>query len=145
MDMTTASRRQALETAGLLHSNPEAVTAALFQRGDPFFLVDDKVQVKYEMLRAHVVDGVSVTSAAAAHGYSRPAFYLVAAAFDERGMAGLIDERRGRRGPLKMSPEIEALIARAEPTQSGAQLAARIAAEFGVSLHRRTIERVRAR
>ena len=145
MDMTAASRRQALEAAGLLHPNPEAVTAPLFQRGDPFFLVDDKVQVKYEMLRAHVVDGVSVTSAAAVHGYSRPAFYLVAASFDERGMAGLIDERRGRRGPLKMSPDIEAFIARAEPTQSGAQLAARIAAEFGVSLHRRTIERVRAR
>jgi transposase len=143
--MTTASRKQALEAAGLAHPNPEAVTASLFQGGDPFFLVDDKVQVKYEMLRAHVVDGASVTSAAAAHGYSRPAFYLVAAAFDERGMAGLIDERRGRRGPLKMSAEIEAFIVGAEPTLSGAQLAARIAAEFGVSLHRRTIERVRTR
>ncbi len=143
--MTTASRKQALEAAGLLHSNPDAVTAPLFGSGSPFFLVDDKVQVKYEMLRAHVVDEVSVTSAAAAHGYSRPAFYLVAAAFDERGMAGLIDERRGRRGPLKMSAEIEAFIAEAEPTSSGAELAARIVVEFGVSLHRRTIERVRAR
>lgn len=143
--MTTASRRQALEAAGLVHSNPEAVTAAVFQERAPFFLADDKVQVKYEMLRAHVVDGVSVTSAAATHGYSRPAFYLVAAAFDQRGMAGLLDERRGRRGPLKMSPEIQAFIAEAEPSSSGAELAARIEAEFGVTLHRRTIERVRAR
>jgi len=143
--MTTASRKQALEAAGLVHPNPDAVTALLFQSGDPFFLAEDKVQVKYEMLRAHVVEGESVTSAAAAHGYSRPAFYLVAAAFDERGMAGLIDERRGRRGPLKMSAEIEAFIAGAEPSLSGAELAARIAAEFGVSLHRRTIERARAR
>jgi len=143
--MTMATRRQALEEAGLVHPNPEAVTATLFQEGSPFFLVDDKVQVKYEMLRAHVVDGVSVTSAAAAHGYSRPAFYLVAAAFDERGMAGLLDERRGRRGPLKISPEIEVFIAEAEPSLSGAQLADRVFAEFGVSLHRRTIERVRAR
>jgi transposase len=143
--MTTATRKQALAAAGLVHSNPDAVTAPLFQGGTPFFLVDDKVQVKYEMLRAHVVDGVSVTSAAAAHGYSRPAFYLVAAAFDERGMTGLLDERRGRRGPLKMSAQIEAFIAGADPASSGAELAARIAAEFGVSLHRRTIERVRAR
>jgi transposase len=143
--MTMATRRQALEAAGLVHSNREAVTAPLFRGGSPFFLVDDKVQVKYEMLRAHVVDGVSVTSAAAAHGYSRPAFYLVAAAFDERGMAGLLDERRGRRGPLKMSSQIEAFIAGAEASLSGADLAAQIAAEFGVSLHRRTIERVRAR
>lgn len=143
--MTTATRQQALAAAGLVHSHPETVTAPLFRRGTPFFLVDDKVQVKYEMLRSHAVDGWSVTSAAAAHGYSRPAFYLVAAAFDERGMAGLLDERRGRRGPLKMSSEIEAFIAEAQPTLSGAELAARIAAEFGVSLHRRTIERARAR
>ena len=119
------------------------MTAPLFASGSPFFLLDDKVQVKYEMLRAHVVDGVSVTSAAAAHGYSRPAFYLVAAAFDERGMAGLIDDRRGRRGPLTMSAEIEVYIAEAEPTQSGAELTARILAESRVSLHPRTIERAR--
>jgi hypothetical protein len=29
------------------------------------------------MLRAHLLDGVSVTSAAAAHGYSRAGFYLL--------------------------------------------------------------------
>lgn len=133
-----------MEAAGLVHPNPEAVTAALFGGGRPFFLAEDKVQVKYEMLRAHLVDGLSVTSSAAVHGYSRPAFYLVAAAFEERGMAGLLDERRGRRGPLKVSPEIEAFIAGADPAASGGELAARISAEFGVSLHRRTIERARA-
>ena len=45
-----------------------------------------------------------MTAAAAAHGYSRAAFYLVAAAFAEAGMAGLLDERRGRRGPVKLGP-----------------------------------------
>lgn len=143
--MSVQSRREALEAAGLVHPRPEAVTAELFGSGPPFFLALDKVQVKYEMLRAHLVDGLSVTSAAAVHGYSRPAFYLVAAAFEEGGMAGLLDERRGRRGPVKMSPEIEAFIAGADPAVSGAGLAARIAAEFGVSLHRRTIERARTR
>ena len=143
--MTTATRKQALETTGLVHPNPAAVTAALFDGGRPFFVAEDKVQVKYEMLRAHLVDGLSVTSSATVHGYSRPAFYLVAAAFDERGMAGLLDERRGRRGPVKMSPEIEAFIAGAAPGLSGAELAGRIAVEFGVSLHRRTIERARTR
>src|ERR1700679_2157511 len=108
--MTTATRLQGLEAAGVLHDNPAAATAPMLQGGYPFFLVDDKVQVKYEMLRAHLVDGLSVTSAAAAHGYSRPAFYLVAAAFSDRGMAGLLDERRGRRGPVKVSAEIVAFI-----------------------------------
>ena len=56
------SRRQALEASALVHPNPEAVSAALFVAGDPFFFALDKVQVKYEMLRSHVVDGISVTN-----------------------------------------------------------------------------------
>jgi len=142
---TTTARRQALQAAGLLHPHPAQVTAALFDGSRPFFLAEDKVQVKYEMLRAHLVDGVSVRAAAAEHGYSRAAFYLVAAAFSERGMLGLLDERRGRRGPLKLTPQIAAFLAAADPGLSGAALAERIAARFGVVLHRRTVERARQR
>lgn len=143
--MSTQARRQALESSGLVHCRPEAVSAVLFDGALPFFLAADKVQVKYEMLRAHVVDGVSVTAAAAAHGYSRAAFYLVTEAFDEAGMAGLLDERRGRRGPLKLSDEVVTFIAAAGPSVSSVALAEAVAARFGVSLHRRTVERARAR
>ena len=59
-------------------------------------------------------------------------------------MAGLIDERRGRRGPVKLRPEIVGFI-RAEARGSGAQVAEQVAERFGVVLHRRTIERVRGR
>src|SRR5258705_3523926 len=100
------TRLRALTETGLLHPNPDAVLAPLFTSGSGFFLAADKVQVKYEMLRARLVEGVPVAEAAAAHGYSRAAFYLVAAAFEQSGMAGLIDERRGRRGPVKLRPEI---------------------------------------
>jgi len=143
--MTAAARRAALEAAGLVHANPEAVTAGLFDGGDPFFLAEDKVQVKYEMLRAHVVDGETVRSAAATHGYSRASFYLVAASFAEAGMTGLLDERRGRRGPLKLGPEVLEFITGADPARSGAELAEAVASQFGVSLHRRTVERARRR
>lgn len=129
--------------AQLSHPNPDAVLAPLFAGGSGFFLASDKVQVKYEMLRARLVEGVPVAEAAAAHGYSRAAFYLVAAAFDQSGMAGLIDERRGRRGPVKLRPEIVEFI-RAD-TGSGAQIAEQVAERFGVLLHRRTVERVRGR
>lgn len=137
------SRRQALQQAGLVHPREAAVTAALFDGSRGFFLPADKVQVKYEMLRAHEVDGVTVAAAAAAHGYSRAAFYLVRDAFDERGMAGLVDERRGRKGPVKLTPAIVAWLANADPARSGADLADEIATRFGVRLHRRTIERAR--
>jgi transposase len=140
--MSEATRLRSLNEAGLLHSSPGSVVAPLFTTGAGFFLAEDKVQVKYEMLRAHLVEEVPVTEAAAAHGYSRAAFYLVSASFEELGMAGLLDERRGRRGPVKLTPEIVEFIRAAVPA-SGAQVADQVADRFGVRLHRRTVERVR--
>ncbi|MGO8725036.1 MAG: helix-turn-helix domain-containing protein [Acidimicrobiales bacterium] len=143
--MTHETRRAALNAAGLLHPRPEAVTAQVFAGGVPFFFALDKVQVKYEMLRAHARDGLSVTEAAATHGYSRPSFYLVQAAFAEAGMAGLLDERPGRRGPLKLTSEILDCLSAAPAEMSGAELAAEVERRFGVGLHRRTVERARLR
>jgi transposase len=143
--MTTAWRKKALQAARLVHPHPAAVTAPLFTGRQPFFLALDKVQVKYEMLRAHVVEGMSVQETAVTHGYSRAAYYLVAAAFGRAGMRGLLDERPGRRGPVKLTPEILAFVAAADPMWSSASLAAAVVKRFGIDLHRRTIERARSR
>ena len=59
-------------------------------------------------------------------------------------MAELLDERRGRRGPVKLHGEIAEFI-RSAPASTGAVLAAQVADRFGVVLHRRTIERARGR
>jgi transposase len=141
--MSQEARRRSLEASGLLHARPEAVTAPLFVGHEAFFFPADKLQVKYEMLRAHVVDGLGVSAAAEVHGYSRAAFYHVSCAFEDGGMAGLIDQRPGRRGPLKLSAEIADFVRVAEASMSGAQLAREVEGRFGVSLHRRTIERAR--
>jgi hypothetical protein len=58
-------------------------------------------------------------------------------------MAGLLDERRGRRGPLKLTPEVVDFIESASPSLSALEVAAEVGQRFGVSLHRRTIERAR--
>jgi len=126
----------------LFHPRPESVLAQLFVSGGPFFFALDKVQVKYEMLRAHLVDDAAVVDAASQHGYSRAAFYLVADAFDEEGMLGLLDDKRGRHGPLKVTPEINAYVRSAQQL-SGAALSREVAERFGVVLHRRTLERLR--
>ena len=141
--MSGASRLAALSEAGLLHANPDAVRAGLFTDGGDFFLPADKVQVKYEMLRAHLVDGQPVTDAAATHGYSRAAFYLVLASFSESGMSGLLDEARGRKGPVKLRPEIVAFVR--ESVAGTGELVEQVADQYGVRLHRRTIERARLR
>jgi len=139
--MSAGSRREALQALRLLHPRPEAVTAPLFG-AHAFFLAADKVQVKYEMLRAHVADGQTVTAAAAVHGYSRAEFYLVAAAFEDKGMTGLLDERRGRKGPVKLTTEVLALLERLGPCPA-AEAAAVIESELGVRLHPRSIQRAR--
>lgn len=142
--MAISGRYRALEQAGLLHPAADAVVGEPFRAHPEFFASFDKVQVKYEMLRTHVVDGQSATSAAEAHGYSRASFYLVAAAFERSGMVGLLDERPGRRGPVKLSPEVLAFLQarhRERPGTSGAELAAELEAALGVRLHRRTVEK----
>jgi transposase len=117
----------------------------LFDGSRPFFLAEDKVQVKYEMLRAHLLDGAAATAAAASHGYSRAAFYLAAAAFEETGMTGLLDERRGRRGPLKLTPEVVAFIQGSAATLGTEEIAEAVVARFSVDLHPRTIQRAARR
>lgn len=143
--MSHEQRRQVLEDLGLVHPRPEGVGAPLFVGGDRFFMAEDKLQVKYEMVRAHVVDGWSVTAAAEAHGYSRASFYVVSAAFESGGMAGLLDDRPGRRGPVKLTGEVAAFVQGAEAALSGAEVARQVEARFGVVLHRRTVERARPR
>ena len=59
-------------------------------------------------------------------------------------MVGLLDERPGRRGPVKMSPEVVAFLEtrrRERPDASGAELADELDQALGVRLHRRTVER----
>lgn len=143
--MSQKSRRVALESSGLTHPHPEAVSAELFVSAGPFFFALDKVQVKYEMLRAHYVGGESVVHAAATHGYSRGGFYVVAQDFERLGMAGLIDERRGRKGPVKLTDEVVTFVRAASRSTSTPSLVDAISNKFGISVHRRTVERIRRR
>jgi transposase len=139
-------KREYLRAAGALHAHPETVRAELFQR-HRFFDPLDKVQVKYEMLRAQAVEGASVSFAAAAFGFSRETFYQTLRAFDERGIVGLSDDKRGRRGPVKLTTETLAWLdqtARQYPELSGRELAQRLEQERGISVHRRTVERLLA-
>ncbi|MDQ3697090.1 MAG: helix-turn-helix domain-containing protein [Gemmatimonadota bacterium] len=140
-------KRAFLELAGALHPHPERVRAELFRR-TRFFDPLDKVQVKYEMLRAHAVDGESVAAVSDSFGFSRQTFYTVLETFEAWGLLGLSDEQRGRRGPLKLSADDVGLVeslARDDPALSGRAIAEHLFAERGVVVHRRTIERLVAR
>jgi transposase len=140
-----ADKRQALEHEGTLHPARARVRAALFWEHPAFFDARDELQVKYEMLRAHFVDGQAVTAVCAAYGYSRQTFYLLRERFARRGLAGLRDGRPGPVGPAKCTPEVVAFLEAqraADPTVSAVALVDRLARDRGVRLHRRTVERL---
>src|ERR1700747_665456 len=91
-------KEAALAEARCLNPHPEQVTDPEFL-ASAFFDARDAVQVKYEMVRKVRAGGAPVTEAAAAFGYSRPAYYAAAAALESSGLEGLGAPRaRPRRG-----------------------------------------------
>jgi transposase len=137
----------ALREARCLNPHPEAVTDEAF-RSQEFFDTRDAVQVKYEMVRRVRVDGESVTSAAAAFGYSRPSYYEAAAALDEQGLDGLVPGKPGPKRRHKLTDEMCAFADKrlaADPSLRAADLVEPIEARFGVRVHPRSIERALAR
>src|SRR3989442_12565985 len=107
--MAKAKRRdpksEALAQDGVLNPNPEAVRDALFA-GNPFFDPKDLVQVRYEMVRRHQVDGIAISEAAAVFGVSRPTFYKAQEALETAGLAGLLPSQRGPKDGHKISAEV---------------------------------------
>ncbi len=137
-----------LRARGLLHPHAEKVRDELF-RSRPFFDPRDLLQVRYEMLRRHRVDGLSIPKVVERFGVSRPTFYHVEAAYHTHGLPGLVPQKRGPKGPRRCTPEIVAYARsrrREDPRLSWDDLLREIGHQFGgAPLHRRTVERGLAR
>ena len=134
---------KALLEEGTLNPNPEKVRDPKFQHNE-FFDPHDLVQVKYEMLRRVSVENASVTDATEEYGVSRPTYYQTRANFDKGGVAGLVPQKRGPRGPHKLQGEALAFVQQqlvaGEPVRAR-ELAKLVRQKFGLNIHPRTIER----
>ena len=137
-------KRHILKEARALNDHPERVRAPLFSR-HPFFDPEDKVQVKYELLRAREVERVSLKEACRLYGFTRESYRHILARFGEEGIKGLFERKRGRRGPVKATDRVRAFV-RAERHEqeklSVLKLIERCQRELGVSLSRRTVFRI---
>jgi transposase len=145
--MANQDKRRALRAQGALNPTPEKVVAEQFHTHPEFFDSEDRLQVRYELLRAPARGDMTVAEACRVFGVSRQTFYTLRRAFEARGIAGLAEGKRGRKGPLKASVEVVEFVrsAKAEdPSVSGAELARRVGQRFGIDLHRRTVERLLA-
>jgi transposase len=139
-------KREALREQGALHAHPDRVADPLFEDGG-FFDPEDVVQVKYEMLRRAGEEGMTVSDAASAFGFSRPSFYKALADFEAEGLPGLVARKRGPRGAFKLTEEVLAFVGQLrteDPSMSPAALAEQVLEGFGKRIHPRTIERALA-
>jgi len=137
----------ALQESGTVNAHAQDVQDPAFV-GNEFFDARDLVQVRYEMLRRVRTEGHAIAQTAARFGVSRPTFYKVQAGFDQQGLVGLLPAKRGPRGAHKITKEVMRFIeeARAADDALSAQaLVERIAEQFGLVVHRRTVERALAR
>lgn len=139
-------KSQALAREGALNPYPAAVRDPLFA-GNPFFDPKDLVQVRYEMVRRHCADGVSISDVATAFGVSRPTFYKAQSALAAAGLVGLVPRLRGPKGGHKVSDEVVTFLIdlkAAHPELTTPQCLAAIETRFSIKVHRRSLERALA-
>ena len=132
-----------LAQCGALHPHPQRVRDALF-RGSTFFDPRDRVQVRYEMVRRFRVNGQAAVAVARSFGVSRQSLYLLARAFQGRGLPGLFPSKRGPKAARKCTDEVLALVhARLaeSPGRTADELLSEVQRRLGIHLHRRTLQR----
>jgi transposase len=140
---TNDSKLKSLQQERTLHLRPEEVRDELFQEGE-FFDPHDLLQVKYEMLRRVEKEKSPISEATAAFGFSRPSFYLAQTAFQRGGISGLVPLKRGPKRAHKVTSEVmdfvEGLL-KEDPSLRTTDLVSKVQERFGLTVHRRTIER----
>jgi transposase len=137
------TKASTLRSRGTLNLHPERVQDEAF-RTHEFFDPRDRVQVRYEMLRRHRLDGRPVTEAAATFGVSRPAFYAADNAFEREGLAGLIPHRRGPKAAHKCTDEVLDFVEQLRTTETATSRAIIVDAvqdRFGVRINARSLDR----
>ncbi len=142
-----SAKKATLHQQGCLHPHPQKVTDELFASSE-FFDPRDLLQVKYEMLRRVRLDRHSVSQSAARFGLSRPSYYQAKKAYEEGGLPALLPKKPGPRRAHKLSEEVVGVLREAltqEPELSSRELVRLIKERFGLSVHRRSIERALAR
>ena len=143
MNSNDDPKAESLAKHGLLNPRSQTIKDELFEQYE-FFDARDLLQVKYEMVRRVQKDGWTVTQAAKAYDFSRPAFYEVQQELKKSGLRGLIPRRRGPKSPHKLSDEVMAYIDKALAEDKNLKVPALvtlIADHFNLTVHPRSIER----
>jgi transposase len=140
-----ARKRDNLRQAGVLNPNAQRVLDTLFENSSDFFDPQDNLQVRYEMLRAHLVDGGSVSAVCKRFGVSRQTFYKLQEKFLDEGTSGLLPKPPGPKGASKLTADVLSFVKKCleqDKPISTSDLLAQVEKKFGLSLHKRTLEKL---
>ena len=134
-----------MKKAGLFNHNEKRVKDSLFLKHTNFFDPCDNLQIRYEMIRSHLVDDNSVVEICRRFGISRQSFYTLQDKFNQKGTAGLLYRKPGPQGPSKLTTEVLEFVLQdlqSDRQTSIIEIKSQIQKNFGVLLHRRTIEKL---
>jgi transposase len=140
---TNTSKKRALAQSGTLNRNADKVIDPKF-KNLAFFDSNDIVQVKYEMLRSAQKDGVGIIKASQTFGFSRITFYKTEKAFKENGISGLLPRKKGPRRAHKLTGKVMEFVGellQQKPQMRSDVIRQKIKKRFGISVHKRSIER----
>ena len=132
-----------LKEAGTLNPRPEKVRDEKFLTND-FFDPHDLLQVRYELIRSHKNEKLAISDIAGIFGVTRLTVYRLIEAFEEKGLQGLMPKTRGPKEASKMKGVILSFIEQileTDPKATKEMLIKKVEDEYGVKVHRRTLER----
>jgi transposase len=141
------AKTKILRDSNCLNPHPERVKAPWFQHSS-FFDPRDFLQVKYEMLRHTLIEGVSKSKAAKLFGVSRPTFYEAESALSRLGLTGLLPQQRGPKEAHKLNTNVMIFIEdciNKDPKLRAKDLVKLIQDQFMISIHQRSVERAISR
>src|SRR5258708_24155026 len=104
--VASPEKRRALRAQGALNPAPEKVLAEPFRSHAEFFDAEDRLQVRYEMLRGPAQGEMSVVEACRLFAVSRQTFYTLRRAFEARGTARLAAGQTRREGARTRSLQV---------------------------------------
>ena len=96
------------------------------------------------MLRAVMLNEMTVTEASRQFGFSRAAYYKVEKGFDAAGVNGLFLQKTGPKAAVKATEEILRFadgLREADPGITNDRIIEEIQAQKGITLHKRSLQR----
>ena len=139
------TKHENLKKVGLFNPDEDKVTDPLFVDHPEFFDPCDNLQVRYELLRSHLIDKETITRVCKRFGTSRQTFYTLEKKFEQEGTAGILPKKPGPRGPRKLTIDVLTVIEKSlevEEDMSAERMRMLVHERCGVSLHKRTVEKV---